>query len=263
MTLYTTTSSDSSTTGVRDIDPNGAVRQLWYSAGIEHCVYAPAYRTAPARGAPIGSTYSVSTEATCVGNSKFPESRTGIVEGLERVTSPAGVFDAIKYTTTQVSTSDGSTFTTRETCWTDIKTGFDVRCDTLFTVTKAGSPTAQPISTTTTTVLQSYAFNGQPTVNPSSLRHAGLWTIASNDDRPFECARFLVREDGGFGAECSSRRANGENTFFRIAGTIDASGAVVATGSDASFSGTLKSPISGAGSWKSGSLSGTWRAYHL
>lgn len=227
------------------------------------CSYPTAYREIPPIGSKIGDSYSVAATNSCFSPSLASTvdstlNTTGTVQTNELITRPFGSFSTIGYTRSSQTASPSGSSTVSEICSVDLVTGVAVQCNSTFRSFASGQTTPATESSSSRS-LEAYLIGGQPPVGAALRRFAGFWKITFGGLFSSNCVGFSFAKDGAATGSCFLRYTNGG--VFSVTGSIDAAGQVSLRGSNGELlSGTMTSPLGGAGTWVKGSDTGTWTA---
>ncbi|HEY0848257.1 MAG TPA: hypothetical protein VGE12_23010 [Noviherbaspirillum sp.] len=275
---YTETSSETGSgfrpaTGA-NLDATGAM--IGYKTnGGESCTFAPAFvgvasitpgfeRTSGSY--PRDAAWNVTTQATCehFHGSAFAGSvnNTGAIVATEQVTVQGKTYHALKevYTVTATPSAGSSNATARKvdyTCWRDPVLGRMVKCNVTQS-SMAHDATAFREEARSTFELAGYALNPHPLRLPSVSHFAGNWLLRYNGTRSGSCTEIRIATDGTISGDCPVTPAGA------VQGSVNASGEItVTTAGGASFTGLLRTPVEGNGTWTAtGGGSGAWSISH-
>lgn len=254
-------------------DPAMRLTSQAYSSGgllsslsnTSNCTYSPPYRSPPPPGNTVGQAYSMTSTQSCVppvSGSGTPSTSTSTVNGsinaIEERTVPAGTFQTFKYTMQSQSVSTTGISAATETCWIDASTGHTVECSSSSTFTPANTSS---LSSSSSFVMRmvAYGAGGRAPVGDAVRRFAGAWTASLSGDDSGTCSSVIISASGAISASCTSTAAGA----FTLTGNVSADGTATAVASNgASLTGSFTSPSTGSGTWRNGTLSGTWSATH-
>jgi hypothetical protein len=230
---------------------------------IQDCAYLAPLRTAPLAGTLKDVLYEVESTETCttqppsIGFQLPPSTEVqqhsvkGVAEGVVNITVPAGTFTAFKYTaTTIIQPSKGTSRKMVETCWTDLKTGRHVACDTTFNTASQGDYLVRKLR------LEGYSTKDHGTVGNVSQRFAGDWVLSTSSPTG-DCTGFTVNGDGAVTGACDLSVTPNK----QLTGKIDsaASSISITLPNGVVLTGTFSSPANVTGKF-TGLASGTWTA---
>jgi hypothetical protein len=248
---------------VRTYNASGAMQKDGtYPPGYD-CQYSPAYLEVPAT-VTAGLTWDNSTVLTCITASltlKFDIRSQGSFVAFEKLTVPAGTFDAIQLHYANTKATPGSTQVADITEWRDMVSGNLLKRNTLTTVTTASDP-GRPLRLSDSTELLGYTHAASGRQKANVERYAGGWSGTYVGGGSGSCT-MVISQAGLLNGTCNVAGTG----LMEIVGTIDAQGlATFHLQADAvsgpTFTGSFPSPLAVTGVWSSPGFAGTWQMTH-
>lgn len=253
------------------IDSSGALSRYSYEGG-ESCTLTPSFHgvisVVPGFERVTGNysetaTWNNTAQANCPrfngGTFAGNVNNAGSITATEQVTVQGRRYSTVKevYTSTATpSTGNGSARKVDYTCWRDTLLGRIVKCN----VTQSTRPQDAAEfreESASTFELVGYSLYQHPLRLPAVSQFAGNWILHYSGAYNGICPSIRIALDGTISGECPLTSASG------IQGSIKSTGEFsFATAGGATFTGLLRNPVEGNGTWSTPASGGSWSISH-
>lgn len=213
----------------------------------------------------VGMTWDLKYTTTCItSNTSTSYARTNkgtVVSSEPYIIAGVGSFDTYKLVSTYESVTSTERYVSQSTCWRDKKFNRTIACETTYSNYINGS-SVPAASSSGTSSMKLYAFNVANFDNnkPSLARFSGNWTLNWSGDSYGYCS-INVNIVGAISGNCYQQDPYATSS---ITGSVNVNGVLnITSGVGSTVSGNLNSPISGSGTWRNPTTSGSWTAVHL
>lgn len=255
------------------IDSSGALARYAIEGG-ESCSFTPSFSgvssVVPGFERVTGtytqtSTWNSTVQANCQGFNRgaFAGSvnNTGSIVTTEQVTVQGRRYSTVKevYTTTATPSAGNGNAASRKvdyTCWRDTSLGRLVKCNVTQSI-RPHDAAGFSEEASSTFELVGYSLYQHPLRLPPVSQFAGNWIVHYSGSYNGVCSSIHIATDGTISGNCPLTAASG------IQGSVKSTGEFTfTTAGGATFTGLLRNPVEGNGTWSTPASGGSWSISH-